>query len=374
MAVTQHDIAKKLKISQASVSHVLNGRENLLRPETVKRIREALEEAHYQPHLAASTLRKGRSGFVGLILPNLRHPMYVEISRLLHQLAWEAGYRVVMFNAEDDADSEKSFIREAVSFRAEGLIILGFFSPPRKGIEHLQKIIDEGTPVVSIDSHKELSCPSVTVDRMAAMETVMGHLFGLGHRNVAFAAYGREHLPGLQRWQGIKSAYQKAGLELPSDDDFYPPFVGVGHRALAAGVEATEMILARRALQEDKKYTAIVAMNDQVALGATRCLADHGLSVPQDMSVAGFDDMDMCAYCAPRLTTVNQSKQQLAQLGFEILREQIDHKSQPESRVLPAHLVVRESTSRAPGTAGAGGIIETSNSKEQVARQSKVYR
>ena len=122
----------------------------------------------------------------------------------------------------------------------------------------------------------------------------------------------------------------------------------MSHRPHEAGIETTEAILLRRASQPDnEKYTAIVSMNDNVAIGVIRCLVDHGVRVPEDISVVGFDDLDIAAVSVPRLTTVNQPKEEMAKAAFDLLSRQIEHGAISESKKLKAKLLIRESTARA---------------------------
>lgn len=347
--VTQAEIAKKLKVSQSSVSRVIRGRDDLLRPELVDKIRQALREANYTPHQAALALRQGRSGLIGMFLPNLRHPVFVQLARRLYTLANQAGYLVIMFNAEDNIDSKQSMISQAVSFRVEGLIMINLFPAAMDETKKLQENIVKNFPTVDLYGHCELDCPRVLIDSSGAMEMVMNHLFELGHRHIAFAAFGRQLLVEMGRWRGIQLAYRKRGLPLPVDEDFFPPFSNFGHRAHAAGVESAQAILQRRERQSDKeKYTAIVAINDSVAIGVIRCLADHGLKVPQDISVVGFDNLEESSVSIPRLTTIDQPLKQMAELGFDMLMKQVDDNPLPKSQVIPMELIVRDSTAKAP--------------------------
>ena len=370
MSVTQADVARIAKVSQSAVSHVLNGRHAQLSPDTVAKIKKALREANYSPHLAAVSLRKGRSGFLGLILPNLRHQICVIVARRVHQLAEQKGYRILTFCADDSVEREKKFLAEARSLRVEGLVVMGGFSPPRSGIEHLQKVVSLGMPMVILNSDCGLVCARVTLDIAGGMEAVVKHLLSLGHRHLAFAACGRTFWAGRERWVGIQRAYRASGLEPPGDEHFYGPFSGIGPRAYAAGQEATEAILARRAEQQtEERYTAIVAMNDEVAFGAIRCLVDHNLDVPKDISVVGFDGMDQAMFSVPRLTTFSQPIELLAQVGFESLIEQIEQQGSAESRVLTGELVVGESTGKAPKRPRPGRVTGVGSSKTHAARQ-----
>ena len=364
MVVTQADIAKALNISQGSVSHVLNGREDRLRPETVERIRRALREANYATNQAASSLRRGRSSLIGMLMPNLRHPLFIKILETFHKLAREAGLSVITFDAEDSVEQEQRFIREAISYRVEGLVVVGSFSPPRRDVKHLQQFVKNGPAIVTIGGSGKLKYPAVTVDMARGMEAVIEHLFELGHQRIAYAAYGRDHWSGQHRWKGIQAAYRRAGHHVPGDEDFYPPFAGMSLHPHEGGIEATEAILRERDSQPyGRKYTAIVGMNDNVALGAIRCLIDHGLKVPEDISVVGFDDLDVAAVSVPRLTTVNQPKEEMAEAAFEMLMKQIENGEMLKSRELKTELIVRDSTARAAAKlptrpAGVVGLAE----------------
>lgn len=366
MAVTQSDIARMLGVSQSTISHVLHGRGDRLRPETVKRIRKALREANYTPNQAASSLRRGHSDLIGVFTPNLRHAIFVKLLRTIYLLADKAGYRVILFNAENNPTLKQNFITEAVSYRVEGLIMLAHFPSPQESKVVMQNEFIDKLPMVDLYGYCEFNCPRVDIDRAGAMESLMDHLLDLGHRNIAFAAYGRDHASTRERLQGIHSACKRKGLPNPGDNDYFGPYSNFAHRSHAAGVEAAQLILRKRSQQENKdKYTAIVAMNDSVALGAIRCLVDNGIRVPEDMSVVGFDNLEESAVSVPRLTTVAQPLEQIAGIGFDILIKQMKTAERSKSQVLGMELLVRESTGLARWAPKGTEIIEK---KEKVNR------
>lgn len=346
LSITQKDIARKLKLSQGAISHVLNGREHFLHPTTAQRIRKALSDAKYRPDRAARGLRCNRSGIIGIIVPNLRHPVFSEKAQEIHRLAQRDGYQVMIGDADERIENEAKFIQDYRAFHADGLIVMGSFNPVDRHARYLEQTAASGIPLVTVDGPLGIDCPAVNTDSAAGMRAGVAHLLSLGHRRVAYAGYDAKRDSTKRRWPGVRSAYLDERVAAPVAADLFPPSQMIPQRSFAAGYDVARSVLTARARQtRAEKYTAIACFNDFMAIGVMRYLRDRGLHIPGDLSVIGFDGFDAAAVCVPRLTTLDQPKAQAAALAFQLLRDLIDRRSSvPTTHWLAPKLMVGDST------------------------------
>ncbi|TDE09275.1 LacI family DNA-binding transcriptional regulator [Jiangella asiatica] len=331
--VTQRDVAKLAGVSVRTVSNVVNDY-TYVAEETRARVRQALDELGYRPNLLARGLARGRSGLIALVLP-LDVPYFYELSEYVVVEAERRGYTILIDRTDGQATRERALVsRTDRSAIFDGII----FSPIGLGGPELRYRTAD-TPVVLLgEKPVGASLDRVQVDDVAAAEAATSHLIGLGRHRIA--AVGQPVKARSQTAQhrtlGYQRALQAAGHEF--DPDLVATVTDF-HRADGA-LAMTRLLEARR------PPDAVFCYNDLMALGALRTLLSKGYRVPEDVAVAGFDDIEDGRYSTPTLTTVAPDKQQIASQAMDLLIRRLDGDAGPPKTARAGwQLMPRESTS-----------------------------
>ena len=333
--VTSIDIAHLAGVSQATVSRVLNG-SPLVNAETRRRVEAAVRELGYSVDRRASNLRLQRSGTLALLLfedptsdDSHINPFFLAMLGSITRAAARAGYDLLVSFQQLSDDWHADY---AGSMKADGLILLGYgdYLSYRGKLEAL---VAHGTRFVRWGAVlPDQPGLSIGCDNLQGGRLVGEHLLGLGRRRIAFLGDASTHYPEFfDRYRGCDAALQAAGLAMDpalqidaqsSEDDGY----GAARALIARG----------------QPFDAVFAASDLIAIGALRALAEHGLRVPEDVSVAGFDDIPAARFTTPALTTVAQDTSSAGAMLVETLMALIDG-GPAASRMLPARLVLRQS-------------------------------
>ena len=333
---TSIDIAHLAGVSQATVSRVLSG-SPLVNAQTRERVEAAVRELNYKVDRHASSLRTQRAGTLALLLfedptPDESHinPFFLSMLGSITRACARHGHDLLVSfqQLSDDwhADYEDSK-------KADGLILLGYgdYLAYRGKLESL---VEQGTRFVRWGAVLD-DQPGVSIgcDNLHGGRLVGEHLAGLGHRRIAFLGDASSHYPEFyDRYRGCDEALRGVGAGMD------PALQVDAESSEEAGFEAARTLLARKV-----PFDAVFAASDLIAIGAMRALSDHGLHVPEDVAVAGFDDIPMARFAQPALTTVYQDTTRAGELLVESLIRQV--RGEPaESTTLPASLVVRRST------------------------------
>jgi LacI family transcriptional regulator, repressor for deo operon, udp, cdd, tsx, nupC, and nupG len=324
---TIRDVASELGMSVATVSRALSQPE-LLRPETRERVLSVVAKLGYRPNVLARSLRRGQTHAIVLVVPKLS-PFFLEIYAGAEDAAQTAGLTVLLGNSDGKPEREEAYFDQVLSGRADGIILLTGVVPPAyaNGKRALP-------PMVSVlERVQGNDVPVVRIDHRSASAEVTKHLVDLGHRRIAHIA-GTPHAASSEhRIAGYKDALVAAGLP------FDPGLVVEGDFSMQSGADAME-----RLLQLESPPTAVFAGNDEMAFGAVKAARSHGLSVPEDLSMAGFDDQTTAAFYNPPLTTIHTPCRELGRRSTQELIEHIAGREVSEEVVLPTQLVVRDST------------------------------
>jgi LacI family repressor for deo operon, udp, cdd, tsx, nupC, and nupG len=333
VAVTLREVAERAGVSVRTVSNVVNDFHQVA-PETRARVRRVLDELGYQPNAVARTLRRGRSGLIALVLPELDVPYFAELTRAVIEQAAAAGYTVVVDQTDGDPVRERELVmrgNRAAMF--DGLI----FNPLALGDADLRDR-PSSTPVVLLGERVvQGGLDHIMIDNVAAAELATRHLIDLGQQRIA--AIGDQsdesRRTGRLRTEGYQSALSSAGFEIVPDlirpTEFF-------HRADGAAAMADLLALP-------DPPDAVFCYNDLLALGALRTILSKGLRVPEDIALVGFDDIEDGRYSTPSLTTIRPDKTQIAKHAVQLLLNRLDGDQSPPTEI-PADydLVVREST------------------------------
>ena len=322
MAVTIRDVAKAAGVSPSTVSRALS-LPDMVDSVTRDRVVKVADHLGYRPNRAARGLTTGRTGNVGLILPDLANPFFPSIVKGIQQAANEADYQVFVADTDEDPSAELGLVR-ALAKQVDGVILC---SPRMKPVELREAATY--VPVVLVN-RRAGTIPAVSVDNAGGMRQVIAHLSGLAHRRIGYVAGPRTSWSNRERLRALHAAATKEGVELVELGNFAPTFDG--GVAAAQGVEISGV-------------TAVVGYNDLVGIGLLSGLRDRGIDVPREISVVGIDNIPMSAMVQPGLTTLDVPKDKAGRASVELLLQLLAEESTPATlRELPTLLLTRHTT------------------------------
>ncbi|WOO43735.1 LacI family DNA-binding transcriptional regulator [Rubellicoccus peritrichatus] len=324
-------------LSRWTVSRVINGHSGV-RAETVARVRQAMEELGYEPNAFARGLRGGKTGIVGICFQELDNPILTRKAGLLQAAFRERGYRAMIELTNGDRERETEAIRIFMGLRVEGIVLLGS-SLSDEDSQPLAQV-----PLVWVDPEKKVSGEQISVDRAYSMKLVLEHLHGLGHRRFAVLGIDPENPYGAFRWPAFLQYAKELNIYLAKDVTILYQSGRMDH-TYDYGREMADQLLA----ESSTMPTAVVALNDRVAIGAINRFREAGLRVPDDISIAGYDNLDISGHFRPTLTTVDQHESDLMQMACDALIDRIEGgKEVTQPRLVRPLLVTRNSTGPVP--------------------------
>lgn len=334
-AVGIRDVAAAARVSVATVSRVLNPElEYPIKEETRARVLDAIDRLGYRPNDLARALLQRSTRAIGLVIPDISNPYYPDLVRGCEDVASARGYRVVLCNTDRSAEKTGQYLNTLVSQRVDGVIVAGGGDASAWSPE----VLDRYRMRVVVVGRHDVAYPSVQVDNVAAARAATDHLIGLGHRHVAFIAGPLGSNTVKDRLDGYRAALRDRGLSAPG------ALVREGTFAESSGYDAVAPLLAAH-----PRPTALIAANDRMAFGALAALTDHGLRVPDDMSLVGFDDTTLAAYTRPALTSVAIPTYEIGSTAMTSLLTWRDDDTRPPDAHIDSHLVVRDSSGPPPG-------------------------
>lgn len=345
--VTIHDVAKAAGVSTSTVSLVLNGKLDRMRPDTSERVLKAVADLGYSTNEMARALKTGYVPTIGLVVPTVANPFWGEFARCVEHAAEGKNYQVLLCNSEGAPERERRYVESMLARGIRG-VILG--SSPLS-LRHMAGVTKRGLQVVAFDrltlNDAGLELDSVRVDNALGAKLAIEHLLALGHRRIAFVSGPISSANRRDRLEGYRATLRAAGIAPdarlewtenvnPSDDEEIVTEIG---RAAAVAL-----------LKQSEPPTGFFAINDMTAVGIYAGCRELGLSIPRDISVVGFDDIHLCRIVSPPLTTVRQPLEALMKsaVGLLIGRMEETSRAAPEHLTLTPELVVRESTAQPP--------------------------
>jgi LacI family transcriptional regulator len=327
------EVAQLSGVSVATVSRVLNGTAKV-REETRQRVLEQIRELDYIPNAAARTLVRRRSQVIGVVVntgdahPDLKHPFFGDVLVGLKQALGASRYDLLLFTERE------GFLRRALQHQLDGLVLMGV---DRRDPD-LRGVLDRGLPAMNVDL--DVHGPRagyVMSDNVGGARLATRHLIELGHVRIATITGLSNTKPAIDRLRGYREELAAHRLS------FRTTYVREGDFYSASGHEQTHRLLALQ-----RPPTAIFAASDEMAIGAVSAIHEAGLSVPGDVSVIGFDDIDSASLLRPPLTTIRQNKTTLGRVAGESLIRLIeDEQTKPPKVALPVELVERRSAGAA---------------------------
>jgi LacI family transcriptional regulator len=315
---TIYDVAQRAQVSAATVSRVVNGL-TTVDPVLAGRVQEAMRELDYRPNAVARNLRRSQTTLWAVIISDVGNPFFTSLVRGVEDVAQQAGYSVVLCNSDEDPAKEDQYLSVALAERMAGVIISSSGRASR-----VQELVQGGTPVVAIDRKlSQVKVDTVLVENEQGATAATLHLLDSGYRRVACITGPRRVSTAVERLRGYQRALKERGI--PYDETL------VRHADFReeGGYAAMKSLLAR-----EPRPGAVFVTNNLMTVGAVECLVDHGMEIPAQTGVVGFDDIPWAHLVRPSLSTVVQPTYELGRTAALLLAERIATPSRPPSTVM----------------------------------------
>ncbi len=335
--VTIADIARELNITAATVSRALNNHPRI-KESTKQAVREMAIRLNYQPNKIASSLRLGRSNIIGVIIPSAEITFFGSVVHGIEKVANEKNYNVLIYQTNEQYEYEKKGIQTFLQSRVDG--VLASISKETINLDHFAELKRRGVPLVLFDRASDLlGVSSVVVDDYTGAYEATRHLIKQGCKRIAHIG-GQQHISIFnQRLKGYIDALNVSGISLEEDLIVY------GKVSIDSGYACMQQLLATK-----NPPDAVFAVEDFTALGAIQALKDAGISIPEQVAIAGFANESFGAFITPSLTTVNQQTaimgETAARLFFEGLKKGGPVAGAVQKKILEPQLIIRASSSR----------------------------
>ncbi len=332
---TIRDVAAAAGVSLGTVSNHLN-RPNSVAPATRAKIQQAIEQLGFVRNAGAALMRSGRARIIGLVVLDVANPFFTELARGAEEAAREHELLIILCNSDEDPDKEQRYLEVLEEQRVLGVLISAV-DGTGAGVDWLRQ---RGTSVVLVESVRPNFC-SVRADDVGGGDLAAEHLIGLGHRELIYVSASLKVRQYQERLMGVRRAMARHGIPESA------------LRLVEEGVKGSTVdgrLAGERIVGERIPGTGILCGNDLIALGLTAALVRAGVRIPQDVSVVGYDDIELAQHNALALTTIAQPKQSMGRTATHLLIEEADHAGRHAHQqiVFQPELLVRESTGPAP--------------------------
>ena len=326
--VTITDLAARAQVSVTTVSQILNGKAARFSSKTVEKVKQLQKEMGYVPDFNAQSLIRKSGRTIGVIIPNMNNPFFSRFLLGIETEAIKQDYVPLIFGSNNSQSQETHYLFESVRRAADGMIIASAVSD----INYIDNILNQnGIPYILIDQAPVVKGDRVDANNQKGGALLADYLIKNGHTDVAVVCATKPTLNLQERLAGFVEAYKDNGTPIPEDRIITTEMTKKG------GYAATKAALAT-------KPTAIFGINDEVAIGVYRGLEEAGLKIPSDISVVGYDDIDLGEYISPKLTTVHQPAFEMGTNAAQMIIKRIEDHNEPIQQVsLPVSLVERES-------------------------------
>ena len=331
---TIKDLARELKLSPSTVSRALRDHPDIS-PKTKKRVVSLADKLDYHPDSIAQSLQTKKTKTIGVIVPEIKQPFFAAAINGIEELAYAAGYTIIVCQSNETADREVLVARSLGSHRVAGLLVS--LSRDTQNLDHFKVLQRRGVPIVFFDRvSNDIEASKVVVDDYKGAFDVVEHLIKAGYKRIAHLAGPKNLSISKFRLKGYMDALQQGNL--PFNDSM----------VVYGGLDDTDGIIGfQKLLNLESLPDAIFAVNDPVATGAFVMIKEHGLKIPDDIALAGFSNTYMTSLLDPPLTTVEQPSYEIGKTAAQLLMEQINSKDEnfvPKFIVLKTSLIVRGST------------------------------
>jgi DNA-binding LacI/PurR family transcriptional regulator len=333
--VNMHDIAKQARVSLGTVSNVVNGSAVVSEP-LRRRVLQTIEKLGYHPSQLARALRRDSSNMIGMVVPDITNPFFPALVRAVEDVAYSNLYRLVLCNSDNDPKKEATYLRELQSYLPAGLLLI---AAVESELTHPPVRNGRLTPTVCIDRKPQgWKGDIIRTGNETGAYSAARHLIDYDHRRIGMIG-GPSHLANSnERLKGFRRALKEAKIEIPA------AYIQIGNLDRASGLEA-----ALRLLRLPSRPTAIFAANDLMAMGALLAVRELGLHCPEDVSIVGFDNLEVVELLMPPLTTIEQPAYSLGVAAADLLLQRISGLTEPAREiVLETKLIRRDSVMRNP--------------------------
>jgi LacI family transcriptional regulator len=328
--VTLEEIARAAGVSPSTVSRILNGTARVL-PAKQKAVEQAIARFNYRPNVLARSLASGKTDTIGVLTQTVSSPFYAEWLRGIEDGLSETGFTALFVSSRWNVKDEMSRLEQFIARRVDGMILLHAQLDEPSLIEYSRH-----APVLVLGRslHNTATLSSLPLDNVQGARDATQHLIDQGHCRIAFISGPSNHEDAIERLDGYRMALEEAGIGFDAE------LVEQGDYLETGGVAAMERLFAR-----GPSFSAVFCANDQTAYGARLTIFRHGLRVPEDISLVGFDDLPTSSYMTPPLTTVRQPTYEIGRLAAQGIVQMI--RKQPIAlNPIPLTLVTRETTCR----------------------------
>ncbi len=311
------DVARKAGVSPATVSNVRTGKKKVS-PEIVKRVNDAIEELHYIPNAIASGLRGQSTSIIGVVMPSFYHPFHTSMLKGIQDVAINTNYTICAFPTYTSQEIEYKCLQQLESIMPDGILISSYAMPNdvdgEKCLDLLRGFAEKPIPVISMerDFSGEKGICSVFYDNEAASRNVLEYLVAIGHERIGFIGGPVGFEVSMRRKKGYLETLRKYDLECNPDWIYAGEYLG------ETGYKAMNQILSK-----PRTVTAVFCANDEIAIGALKAVKEHGLRVPSDIAVVGFDNIYVGTLIDPPLTTVDVPAYEIGRKAISILLSQL---------------------------------------------------
>lgn len=327
MKVTIKDVAKKAKVSLTTVSHVINNKPYArISKSTRERVLKVVSELNYKPNIIARGLAIRKSTLVGVLLPDIDSSFYARILQGIENVANKFDYSILLYTTSYNAEKELEVVEILIEKRVDGLIIVPTFT--KEDVFWYNELKENRIPFIVIGNY--IGDESIYVNQSDGIRLAFEYLIKLGHKDIFYFSGPKGVITADERRRAFKDLVKKNGLEekcLIVESGF----------SWKDGYKTTKDILNLK-----KMPTAILSSCDIAAMGIYKALNEAGYKIPDDISVIGYDNLDICEALSPALTTINQPKYELGEIAAEKLFNLINGKKEEKKVILP-ELIIRES-------------------------------
>lgn len=330
MSATIYEVAHLAGVSTATVSHVINGT-RFVSEDLRKKVRDAMDELDYRPNMLARNLRSGKSKVIGVLLPDCTNLFFAEIARSIDRMCFSLGYNIILCNTDNNLSHQSNYTDMLLSKHVDGII----FICSDKAVSDVSKCVSSHIPAVVVD--RDMNCDfsdSIVVNNEQGSFEATSYLIEMGFQNIAFISGPKGISSADERAAGFRRALKTNKIDYRQEFTFHGDFHYSGGR---------QAFLHFRTLPE--KPDAVFAANDMMAIGFIHTAKENNVRIPHDISVVGFDDIELSSIIIPPLTTIAQPIEEIAEIATRRLLEKIElQKTDIRKIVLEPHLIIRESS------------------------------
>lgn len=323
------DVAKLANVSPATVSRVLSN-PDLVSKETREKVLDVINKVNYKPHIVARQFRTKETKIILVVVPDITSAFFSRVLRGIEHVAVQHGYQVILGDTENEIKREQEYINLLLQKQADGMVLL----TARQDKSRLEEISEHFPMVLACEYVDGLNVPTISIDNISSARKATEHLIKQGHTKIAHITGSMNVILSRDRLRGFQQAMMSHDLEIDSS------FIQESDASYESGYDQMMKLLAL-----ETPPTAVFAFNDEVAIGAMKAVKDSQLSIPDDIAIVGFDNINMASIVEPNLTTINQPKYEIGKKAMELLLKIINGESlQKKKFVMRDELIIRESS------------------------------